>query len=207
MSKEQMIKKVSKKMDELERVETTEDLIKQGIYEFSLGDSKYRVRKPTHQERIDIQKKRREVYTKLVQDDSYLFEDEWKKIHKKKGKDIDAMDSEVISLQKQKDALDIRLDKATRKKDIDLLEDEIDTIVDKQSKIMDTKNDLLQYSIESTVNAEADTYTLYLLLELFEENEWKKAFETYEDFLMGRNEDLIIRGTYYLTLLMWNPNV
>lgn len=209
MSKEKqdIVTKVAEKIGELDQLEVIEEMLQRGVYEFSLSDKQYRVKKPSHQERMAIQKKRRDTYAKMVQDDSYMFEDQWKKVYKEKGIDLDNMDGELVFLQKEHDNALLRLSKTDKVPDVKTLEKQIIDIRTKQAELMERKSELLQYSIENSLNEEINSYSLYLLLELKDGDVWKRVYKTYEDFLASNNENLILKGAYYLTLLLWRKDV
>ena len=210
--KQQIAKEALKVINELEQSVKLENAIKDNKIEFLVKDIKYRVRKPTPDEQIIGEKERRKKYAELVDDDSYFFRKQWVEKYKKKGIDIDKMDIEIRSLQKEIELLLLRLAKSVAPEDIKKLEKEINKLRNKQYDLSIEKTDLLSYSIEDSLLVYVNSYMTWLVLEKFWKDEdikegdsnWVKVYDKYEDFLNSQNIELINRAFYYINSLIYS---
>ena len=134
MEKKQKVEKITiakgalKAMQELEDSVRLEDIVKDNKIEFKSGNQEYntfRVRRPNLDEQQEIDDVRRKKYLELVRDDSYLFKKQWIETYKKKGIDIDKIETNIKRIADEVKRLLLRMAKTTDKKGIGELKDQI----------------------------------------------------------------------------------
>jgi hypothetical protein len=204
MDKLEQAKAITKQLTELSQMEELETLIKNNIIEFPLDNKLYRVRTPNGKERDEVSKQRMIKYYEMLNDANYVFEEQLREMYKKKGKSIEKMESEIVGFQKKIDDLLLRLYKMTNEVDIKKIKDEIEELQNQKIEIENIKSELLQYCIEKQLTDFINSYFTYLLLEVKEGENWKKVYDNYKDFLETDDDKLILRGAYYLSILIYH---
>ena len=199
-----MAKEALKAMQELEDSTRLEDIVKDNKVEFKSGDKTFRVRKPNLEEQQEIDNVRRKKYLELVRDDSYLFKKQWIETYKKKGIDIDKMETDIKRIHDEIRRTLLRLAKTTDKKGIGELKDQIMKLRDEQYILSIEKTDLLSYSIEDQTHIHAKSYTAYLILERKEEDNWVKHFKDFNTFQKSDDQDLIGKLFYFYDRLIYS---
>lgn len=206
--KKNLVKEVATKINELNQVEETEDLIKNNYIEFEHKKIQYKVRKPTVRERAEIRAERTRKYYELLEDDKYKLREVLIKMYKEKQNlDIEELDNKIIKLQSQINDLRVKTITAKDKKTQKTFRDEIIYLLEKQTSLSIKKKELLQYSIEEELIEHCNYYLTYLVLENKIEDKWKKAFITYNDFLNSLDDELILKAINYLSLLIQRTEI
>ena len=207
-NKEDLKKEFLETMKELEKSKGVEEAIKDNKILFAVDGVKYRVRKPTYDEQMELEKVRREKYLMLLDDDTMKFRKQWVSIYKKKGIDINQMETTMVSLQKEIDALLMKLATTENDKDVEALKTAIEKKQDEQAAINIEKTDLMGYSIEDALMLHATAYYAYLVLELQgEHGAWNRVFETYADFASSTNASLVNKALYNVNYLIYSLTV
>ena len=199
-----MAKEALKAMQELEDSVRLENIIKDNKIEFKSGDRTFRVRKPTLEEQQEIDNVRRKKYLELVRDDSYLFKKQWIETYKKKGIDINKIDTDIKRIDDELRRTLLRLAKTTDKKGIGELKNQILKLRDEQYALSIEKTDLLSYSIEDQTFIHAKSYTAYLILERKEKDKWVRHFKDFEEFQRTEDSDLVSKLFYYFDVLIYS---
>lgn len=203
LQKKEIAKEALKAISELEQSVQIETVIKDNKIEFKVGKDMFRVRKPNLAEQQEIGDIRRKKYLEFVDDDSYLFKKQWIEKYKKKGIDIDKMETDIVRMQNEIKKLLLRLAEVSDKKSIEQLKKEIFELRDKQYEISIEKTDLLSHSIEDQLTIYANSYSTYLVLEKKDGDKWIKYFKSYEDFEKSDEGELISKSFYYINLLIY----
>lgn len=216
MNKKKLEAQVAENLALLNQKENFENLIKDNKIIFGINKEKYRVRKPTQDESLALQKTRNKKFLELLRDDSYILKEQLLEIYKKKGIDIEEMELKIKDLGFAVEDLEEKLDNTVDKDMIENLEQEIKEIYNKQSKLAVRIADLLEPCIENALVEFANLYIVYSVLEKEIEDKsidvkegdnypkkWIKAFETYEKFLESDNEELILEATANLSLIVY----
>jgi len=199
-----MAKEALKAMQELEDSTRLEDIVKDNKVEFKSGDKTFRVRKPNLEEQQEIDNVRRKKYLELVRDDSYLFKKQWIETYKKKGIDINKIDTDIKRIDDELRRTLLRLAKTTDKKGIGELKNQILKLRDEQYALSIEKTDLLSYSIEDQTFIHAKSYTAYLILERKEKDKWVRHFKDFEEFQRTEDSDLVSKLFYYFDVLIYS---
>lgn len=199
-----MAKEVLKAMQELEDSVRLEDIIKDNKIEFKSGDKTFRVRRVNLEEQQEVDDIRRKKYLELVRDDSYLFKKQWIETYKKKGIDIDKIETDMKRIEDEVRRLLLRMAKMTDKKGIGEIKDQILKSRDELYVLSIEKTDLLSYSIEDQTFIHAKSYTAYLILERKDEDKWLKHFKDFEEFQKTEDQDLIGKLFYYYDVLIYS---
>ena len=203
MGKNEMAEEALKALNELEEETSLENLVKDNKIEFLEGDKLLRVRKLTFQDQKELNSKKRTKYLSFVQDDSYLFRNDWIKIYKNKNIDIQDMRKQIAQTSNNVKAHLLRLAKAKDVKSIDTLKTEINSLREKQYELSNQVTDYLSFSIEDSLYSFSNSYTVYLVLEVKEGDNWVKYFKSYEDFEGSEEIELISKACYYVNHLMY----
>lgn len=203
---EEKMSEITAKLSELAQMEEYESLVKDNKIEFVVKSKDYRVRKPNGKERQSVNQKKTDKFLELLNTDNYMLQSQLVKKYEEKGVSISKLDEEMLTHAKKQEDLLIRLAQTTNKEDIEKLKADIIDVRNRQAGVMNEKNELLQYSIEKQVEDFINSYFTYILLETKVEEKWIKAFENYDEFLNAENDELIIRGAYFLAMLIYSNN-
>ena len=149
-----------------------------------------------------------------------LFRKQWIDKYKAKGKDINAMESKMKSLQAEIETLLLRLAKMDDKKAVETMKTKIINLKEEQASINIEKTDLLAYSIEDKLLLEVNSYITYLVLEQEVDDtseaikegdnypkKYEKVFKTYEEFMNSENNKLVNAGFYYINFLIYSQTL
>lgn len=180
-----------------------EKMIQDNEIEFEFEKIVYRVRKPTFKENEELNYKRMVKYNSLCQDPNYKLEEDIKADHKKRGIDIDAIDTKTLECQRKENDLLDKLAKLKIGSDIQKFKDDVIAIRQEKYRLMQKKANLLQFSIETQVTDYMNTYLLTLVFEKKVGETWEKVFKTYDDYLASYNTALLVEATNYLTALVY----
>ena len=201
--KRQMAKEALQALSEIEQSVKMENIVKDNKIEFKVEDKLYRVRKPSFVERQEIDIARRKRYLEMVNDDSYLFRKSWIEKYKTKGINIAEKEVKVRSLQEDIKTVLLRLATAEISQDVELLKKEVLRLREEQFSISMEVTDLLSYSIEEQLLIEVNKYTTYQVLEVKTESDWKRVYDTYEDFKKSDSR-VINESFYYISYLIYS---
>ena len=201
--KRQMAKEALQALSEIEQSVKMENIVKDNKIEFKVEDKLYRVRKPSFVERQEIDIARRKRYLEMVNDDSYLFRKSWIEKYKTKGINIAEKEVKVRSLQEDIKTVLLRLATAEISQDVESLKKEILRLREEQFSISMEVTDLLSYSIEEQLLIEVNKYTTYQVLEVKTESDWKRVYDTYEDFKKSDSR-VINESFYYISYLIYS---
>lgn len=198
------LSEVTKELSELAQMKELEAILKNNFIEFDHNGKKYKVSKPTPGQLRKIQEAKAKKYTHLAMDDDYLFEEQLKKTYKKKGVDIDSLDFQIMELERKEQDLMIRLAKQSVDKQVEEVKNMIIEVRNKKNDLFLKKNNYLQYSIEAQVADYANEMLLSTILEVKnEEDKFEQAFKTHDELLSCPDQKLIVRSTYFLSLLVY----
>jgi len=199
-----LTKKALQAVAEMENSMKMEDIVKDNVIEFKVGEQKYRLCRPTQSDNDKINDYRRKEYTNLVKDSSFLFREQWIKDYKEKGIDIKKMEENVREMQSKAKGFMTRLAIAKTEKDIDMLKNNIIKLRDRQYALSIKITELLSYSIEDQINIKATSYLCYLVLQKQVKEEWVKVFDKLEDFKNSQNHELVNQAIYLVNYLIYN---
>ncbi len=192
------------KMNELENSEKAEKIIQNNQIFFTLKKVKYKVRKATYSEQLEVEEFRRKEYLRLVQDDTYKFRKQWIEIYKNKGIDIEKKEKEISECQHEINTIMLKLAQTDNKTNVEKLKTEIYELRSKQAVVHMEKMDLLSYSIEDQLSLFVNSYYAYLVLETeIEKDKWVKVFTNYKGFKDSKDSDLITKTFYYVNFLIY----
>lgn len=182
-----------------------EDLLKNNVFEFEHNDCKYRLRKPTFKERQQLYLYRSQRYTSLLNDEQYLLEADLKKSYKKRGIDIDAMQSEILDLEHKKKTALTKLGELLQQKapdeELALFKKEIEDLSDRQRQVAIEKQVLLEFSIENQTMLSVYYYAVHLVADKYVNDQWVRVFPTYADLEQHEDEKLFAEFVARIPLL------
>lgn len=206
-NKMEEIKKVSEKIIAQDEVEKMEELIKNNFIPFKIGETEYRVRKPNYNERTEARTSRTIKYVKFLKSDDWVLRDGLIKLYKEKGGiDIVDMERTIKKYDYKIEQTQKKLAPTTDKEGIEIYKEEIKNLQKEQGEIIDKKAELLEYCIEEELKEYFNLFLLSAVLEIKKEDKWVKVYKTFSDFMESDNEELVIRGSQNLALLLFTPN-
>ena len=203
IDKKELVVEGLKAIQEIEKEMNLKNIVKDNKINFKIGDKEYRVRKPNSSEQRELETMRRKKYLQLVSDDSYLFKKQWIAKYKGKGIDIEKKEKEIKASQYEIETLMLKLAKTAEPKTIDKLMKNIEEIRKNQYNLSIDVTDLLSYSIESQLTISVNSFATFLILEVQKEKEWKRVFDSYEQFEKSEDNPLLNKAFYYANYLMY----
>jgi len=181
------IAKISKELIDKCDFDKIAELIKDNKIEFDYKDKKYRVKLLNSLEKSELDLLRRKKFGELLQDKNILFEKEIIKLYKERGINIEENEDKIQKLQKELKDTMYKLGESIEKKDPQSIwksyKDEIEEIKSEIVELIMQKTQLLENAFEKTLEHFVIEYIAYLSLEVKEEEEFKKAFNTNDEFL------------------------
>ena len=203
--KKEQAKELAKTINDIEGENKVENMVKSNKIVFDIDKKNYRVRKPNYKEQEEADTYRRKKYLEYINDDTMLFRKQWIDKYKVKGKDINAMETKMKSLQAEIETMLLRLVKIGDAKEIEKMKNKILKIKEEQASINIEKTDLLSYSIEDKLLLEVNSYVTYLVLDKeIEKDKWEKVFKTYAEFMNSEENALINQAFYYINFLIYS---
>jgi len=207
-NKKEQAKELAKTITEIEGENKVENMVKSNKIVFDIDKKNYRVRKPNYKEQEEADTYRRKKYLEYINDDTMLFRKQWVDKYKVKGKDINAMETKMKSLQAEIETMLLRLVKIGDAKEIEKMKNKILKIKEEQASINIEKTDLLSYSIEDKLLLEVNSYVTYLVLDKeIEKDKWEKVFKTYAEFMNSEENALINQAFYYINFLIFSQTM
>lgn len=199
-----------KKIGEEIKKNLEENLVEEGLQDnkldFEHEGIKYRVSKPTFGQKQEAYRKKVEKFTSYLKDTNYLLEKDLKKQYLERGIDIDAMQEKIVALEKEKQALQLKLGELLVAKasdsDLKVLKDEISQIQMKQIEVSIEKSSLLEYSIEQQVFSYVYSYLTYLVAEKNVDDNWVKVWSSYKEFETSKDEELIRKFSQHSPIVL-----
>lgn len=208
-SKEKIVKKLTEKLQQLNEQEKIEEIIKDNKIEFTVANKKYRVSKPTPAQSIAIRKARNLEFYKLLKDPAYKLKEVLIEELKEAGYDIIAKEAEIKEIGYTIE--DIQEKVATipteSKEVIENYKKEVEELITKQSKISVRITDLMEFSIEQTLEEFSNLYLIFSVLEKKVEDKWTKSFDSYTKFLDSDEEVLLLEATYNMSMLVFKARI
>jgi len=206
--KKEQAKELAKTITDIEGENKVENMVKSNKIVFDIDKKNYRVRKPNYKEQEEADTYRRKKYLEYINDNTMLFRKQWIDKYKVKGKDINAMETKMKSLQAEIETMLLRLVKIGDAKEIEKMKNKILKIKEEQASINIEKTDLLSYSIEDKLLLEVNSYVTYLVLDKeIEKDKWEKVFKTYAEFMNSEENALINQAFYYINFLIFSQTM
>lgn len=207
-NKQEIIEKVQKEVNELSNINFTEDVIRNNKIEFEYEGIRYRIRKPTFQEKEKTNQERIKKYIELLKDPNNLLERNLIKLYLDRDIDIKEMQTKLENLAKQRNDFAFRLGEAIKENkpqdELEIFKKEIEKIIVEQQTISIEKTLLMDAAIESQVNLFVFTFLGHLITDREIKNGdtliWTKAWDNYAAF-MNEPENLVNRVVWNVTLV------
>jgi len=191
---------------EQDALELAQNIIENNEVEFELKGTKYRVKKPTFGQRMELSSQRTKKYLELLEEEDkngnkvYKLEEDLIEEYKKRGVDLDEEFKVFKNLQLKKDKWKLKLGEAIEKgKDksvLDTFEKEINELDEKQKEISYNRSSKLEHSVENQVSYFLYSYVAYLVSEELKDDKWVRVWESYDD-LLNSDEEIVNTCTLY----------
>jgi len=201
------VEKIKKESDELMQTDNVAELVKNNVLEFEYLNKKYRINKPTFEQKQQVNQERMKKFVIMLKDPTLVMEADLIKLYESRGISIKELDDKFNLLKKQREDYAMKLGKALEDKrpteELEVFKKEIEKVIVDQSEIIMRKSILLDASLESQINVFVYTYLAYLIAEIKVGEEWQKAWANYDDFLK-EDEELVNKVVWYSTLISKN---
>jgi len=198
-------KKVVKMYEENEELFRAEEMIKDNKITFFVEDKKYRVRMLNLAERNELDNLRRKKFGQLLQDKDIMMEKDLIKQYQERGINISEMDERIQKLTAEEVATQLKLGEAISKNDgesvLNTYKETIESLQHEKRAILAEKTLLLEFSLENQLLSYVAQIFTYLSLEVFEDNSWKRKFESIAEFEKTTDDKLINTAAQYSILL------
>lgn len=204
VNKEQVDEFTKKALEDFDQVLVENSILNNNI-EFQVNKEIFRVIKPSFAKIQELMKMKIKKFNELLKDPEIVFERELKEKLKVKGVDVDAMQQKINDLEKHKKSIQYKLGEfiVNKEADTDLksLKEEIISIVNEQSKISVERGTYLEFTLEGQLMVFLYSYLAYLITEKKDGENWKKVWNSYQEFENENNQDLIRKSSFYATLV------
>jgi len=199
------VKEIQAKVRDVIDLDFMEKVLSDNKIDFEFEKVKYRVSRPTFEQKQKTNQSRIAKYLELLKHPDFVLEADLKKLYKSKGIDIDELDKKIAALDKRRGDYQFKLGKAIKEKkpdnELKAFKEEIETLFQEQQEVSFRKTTLLEYSIESQVIVFVYANLTYLISEKLDGDKWVKVWETYEDFSRD-NGNRVNKITYYASLII-----
>jgi len=205
--KEEMLKEINARMNELDEVKEVEEMIQDGMIEFDFEGKVYRVRKLARRERHEIKEVSHKEKQRLVFEKGAVDEEELIKMYLKKDNpvDIEALRQSINVLQQEIEKLATNLIECPIESDKEKIEAEALDVQMEQLEVIYKIDDCLNISVEKQLKSFVQEYMIYLCLEKRVDDTFKRVYESYDKFMDTNSEaddKLVYKATYYFSVLI-----
>lgn len=201
---EEDVQKFKDSVKGIMNVDEVQHILNSNSVEFDYKNIKYKVSKPTFEQKQITNKKRIGKYLELLQDEKQLLEKDLIVLYKKRGIDIKEMDNKYNALEKEKNDLLFKLGEGIKEKkpetELDVFRKEIEKIQSIQEDILIKKTMYMDSSIETQITVFSYTFLSCLVTEKLVDNKWIKAWKDYKEFTQ-EEEKLVNIIVWYVSLL------
>jgi hypothetical protein len=205
--RDEEIKKLTEKLQELQDEATTSNLVKNNVNEFMYKDKVYRVHLPVAFEKDLLTKERMKKYIEFLKDPMYMFRNQLISLLKTKGVDILKMEREIEKLYGKEKELLKRLAISEEKDDITTLKSAISDLRYETQQIYFERDEYLKFCIEKQLEDAVRLYLVYLVLEVKNGETWEKAYKTYDEFEKSDDDIMLGRAAQILSVLVYNDKL
>lgn len=200
--KEEEVKQIIDNIKEKIDIDNLEEMLKNNYIEFKHLDVNYRVRLLNREDKDELHLLLVKKLNVLLQDEEIKKESELKEIYKEKRNiDIDEIDKQINKLKNERLSIQLKLGEAMSKKveegALKEYKNQIDELNEAISKIGIKKDNLLSHSMEKLLESYELEVKTWLALEKKLDEEWIRAFNTFDSFRKCEDENLIIKAGYY----------
>jgi hypothetical protein len=181
------VMKIAKKIREDSEKNITEDMIKNNYIEIPFKDKKYRVRLLNPKEKRELASFKSRRFTELLGDKNILLEKDLIALYKERGMDITKeFDDKTTKLNAQEHELRLKNGEAVAKDSgetaMKTYEEQIEEIELEKAILQARRSILLEVSLENQLTNSVAEYITYLSLEVWEDTDWKRLFNSFEEF-------------------------
>jgi uncharacterized protein (DUF885 family) len=194
---------VKEKISEAVNKDFIDDITRDNKMEFTYKNTKYRIAKPSYEQKQAIYKERVKKFTELLKDQTYSLEKDLKKFYLQRDIDIDAISKKIANLDTKKQDLQFKLGEILKKEgsdnDCKTLKTEIESIQNEQQLLVMEKSAYLEFSIENQVMLHMYNFMTYIITEKFNDGNWVKAFKSFQEFMQS-DEELVGKLAFLITI-------
>ena len=205
IANEVKLKEIKTQMQKVLNMDLLEKVLENNEFVFTIDKIKYKVKKPSFEQKQDTNDKRIAKYMELLKHPVFVLEEELRKIYKNKGVDIDKMDEKMTLITKKKEDYLLKLGKAIKDKKPDAekqaFKKEIEALQEEMQGVSIRKTSYLELSIEHQVIIYVYSYLTFLIAEKQEAEKWVPVWATYNNFVAdtGTRIDEI---TFYASIII-----
>ena len=200
--RKEQIQKMYDRIEDVTSLSEVENLLRDNKIEWAKDGKTYRVRPINNAENQELGEHTRKRYLELINDETYLFKKNWVEIYKKKDIDILALESSNKVLQSKNDTLLLRLAVTEEPKEVEDLKKQINDNKDEIYRVSIDIANYLQYSVEEQIKIFGINYQTYIMLEVKDGENWKRAFNSFQEFIDSK-DDIVVSATYYASYIIY----
>lgn len=178
-----------------------EELLKDNNTEFQHNGCFYRVRLLNRFEKEELEDMRCQKFNEFLQNKNILLESDLKKQYKDRGINIDEIDEKVKKLVSERENYELKLGEALSKKISESVlksyKEKIQEIKYEIGAMLLQKSNLLSSSLEHRLLIYVTELVTYFSLEIKQDENWVRAFLTFNDFRHCEDEELMKKAHAY----------
>jgi len=197
---QEAIRKAAEQLSDIASLDELANLIQTNYIEFSVNKENFRVKVPTLKERLETKearsKKFYECLSKGFKPRELLIKD-----LKNIGIDIIKMQQEVEKYNTEINNYRLQLAPLSEEKQRARIRELIIDSMTKRAEVGMKVETYLEECLEHQIDLFANYYLVYLILEKQDKEEWKRYFNSYDEFLACQKGELLGKATYYVTLI------
>ena len=217
MAIEESVKEITEKTKGILKEQYVQEIISKNEVQFEINSIKYRVRRPSYEQKQKVMAARTQKFLSLLRDKDQLREKDLIELYLTRGIDIADLDRQIRNFQSQREELSMKIGKMLEEnKDEEFilpLKKDLQEVIAKQNVPLMEKSVYLELSIESQVNVYAYVYMAGLITEKLVESvqaenappseSWCKSWVSYDDFIK-ENEDVVNTVVWHTAVVAKN---
>lgn len=205
--KEEEAQKLVEEYKEKYELDKLEELLKDNKAEFTHEEKRYRIRLLSIGEKDELNTLRIKRFSQLMKDQDILCERDLIKLYKTRGIDIDKLDEDINKIKIEFLNIQVKLGESlTNKIGEEVLKTyktELENLDRRLSILNMQRVTLVECSLENQIQNYVYEILTFLSLDIFEDNDWKRAFKTMEDF-RNCNDSVLVTKAARLSMLYHN---
>jgi len=203
--KDEEVLKLANDMKEKYDIEKIKDWVKNNKLEFEHGGTKYRARHLSPQDKEELNRLRQDKFGELIQNKNVLLEKALIEVYKDRGIDVEDIKKQITNVENEIISYQLKLGEMLSKNVDEVVckvwKEKIEAAQLKINSLIIQKSHLLEYSLENVLLNYVISVMTYLSLDKFENEQWIKAFNSFEDFNTMSDEEFVKKAVQLTTVI------